>query len=51
MGLNDCSNLPYDVTEMSLAPIIFFLAGRLCCRANLFSRLVSRHEADLFQAY
>ena len=41
MGLNDC--------KMSLVPIIFFLAGRLCCRANFIfaAGLTLRgHEAD-----
>ena len=39
---------------MSLVPIIFFLAGRLCCRANCTfaaGLTLRRHEADLFQAY
>ena len=36
---------------MSLVPIIFFLAGRLCCRANFTFAADLTLRADLFQAY
>ena len=56
VGLNDFTSW----CKMSLVPIIFFLAGRLCCRESavekmLFLRLVSRWEVMklicFFQAY
>ena len=50
VGLNDFTSW----CKMSFVPIIFFLAGRLCYRANFIfaAGLTLRgHEADLFPAY